>query len=336
MHVLVTGGCGFIGSEFIRLLLRERPQCTVLNFDKLTYAGNRANLRTVEDDSRYSFRRGDICDERAVAGAFETGPNAVVNFAAETHVDRSIAEPAAFLHTAIVGTHTLLEAARRTGARYLQVSTDEVYGDKATGCSTEDDPLYPSSPYAASKAGADLLTLSFGRTYDVPVLVTRGSNTYGHFQYPEKLVPLFITQLLDGLQIPVYGDGGQVRDWLHVRDHAHGILHVLECGAFGHIYNLGSGEARDNLALTRELLALCGKPFEKHVRFVTDRPGHDRRYSVDSSKAHALGWRHRVGLVEGMRETVGWYRANESWWRAIKSGAFKEYARRQYGGAVSV
>lgn len=330
MRWLITGGLGFIGSAFVRLALRE-PDVEVVNLDAMTYAGNPANLRDVEADPRYRFLRGDICDATAVREAIGSGVDAIVNFAAETHVDRSILEPEAFLRTDILGTHTLLEAVRERGiARYLQVSTDEVYGDVADGDSRESDALRPRSPYSASKAGGDLQALAYHATYGTPVLVTRGSNTYGPRQYPEKIVPLFVTNLLDDATVPLYGDGLQIRDWLHVEDHARGILHVLTNGSLGEVYNLGGGNPRTNLDLTHVLLEACGREASTHLRHVADREGHDRRYAVDSSKAHALGWKPQIAFERGMRETVAWYRTNEPWWRPLKSGAFLEYYKRQY------
>jgi dTDP-glucose 4,6-dehydratase len=331
MRWLVTGGLGFIGSHFIRLVLRERAEVSIVNLDAMTYAGNPANLRDVEDDPRYRFRKGDICDAGAVASAIGPGVDAIVNFAAETHVDRSILDPKDFLRTDILGTHVLLEAQRERGiARYLQVSTDEVYGDVAAGESTESDPLRPRSPYAASKAGADLQVLAYHVTYRAPVLITRGSNTYGPRQYPEKIVPLFVTNLIDDQPVPVYGDGEQIRDWLHVEDHARAILHVLERGETGNIYNVAGANPRTNLQLTRLLVEGCGRSMETHVEHVTDRLGHDRRYALDAAKLRALGWSPRTPFDEGLRSTIAWYRANESWWRPLKTGEYLEYYKRQY------
>jgi dTDP-glucose 4,6-dehydratase len=331
MRWLVTGGLGFIGSHFIRLVLRERTQVSIVNLDAMTYAGNPANLRDVQDDPRYRFRRGDICDAGAVAEAIDPGVDAIVNFAAETHVDRSILDPKEFLRTDILGTHVLLEAQReRSVPRYLQVSTDEVYGDVAAGESTESDPLRPRSPYAASKAGADLQVLAYHVTYGAPVLITRGSNTYGPRQYPEKIVPLFVTNLIDDQPVPVYGDGEQIRDWLHVEDHARAILHVLERGDTGNVYNVAGANPRTNLELTRLLLEGCGRSMDTHVEHVSDRLGHDRRYALDTAKLRALGWSPRVPFDDGLRSTIAWYRANESWWRPLKTGEYLEYYKRQY------
>ncbi len=319
MRWLVTGGLGFIGSHFIRLVLRERPNVEIVNFDAMTYAGNPENLRDVEGNARYRFVMGDICDATAVSAALAGGTDAILNFAAETHVDRSILTPREFLRTDALGTLVLLEAAReRAVPRFLQVSTDEVYGDVARGESLEADPVAPRSPYAASKGAADLMTLAYHSTYALPVLVTRGSNTYGPNQYPEKIVPLFVTNLIDDRPVPVYGDGLQIRDWLHVVDHARAILHVLESGAPGNVYNVAGGAPQTNLDLTRTLVRLCGRSMQTHVNHVTDRAGHDRRYAVNAKKLHDLGWRPQIQFADGIAQTVAWYRANESWWRPLK------------------
>jgi dTDP-glucose 4,6-dehydratase len=328
---VVTGGLGFIGSAFVRLMLRERPELSITVLDAMTYAANPENVAEVASDPRYRFVKGDIADAAAVDRAVGDGCDAIVNFAAESHVDRSILDPEAFIRTDVMGTHVLLEAVRRHGvARFLQVSTDEVYGDVEAGVSAETDPIRPRSPYAASKAGGDLQVLAYHHTYGTPVLITRGSNTYGPYQYPEKLIPLFVTNLLAGEQVPVYGDGLQVRDWLYVDDHARGIAHVLEHGVPGEIYNLGGGNSRTNLEITRELLRLTGREYGEAVRHVTDRPGHDRRYALDASKARALGWSPETAFANGLAVTVAWYREHEAWWRPIKSGEFAEYYRRQY------
>ncbi|HVA33485.1 MAG TPA: dTDP-glucose 4,6-dehydratase [Candidatus Baltobacteraceae bacterium] len=331
MRWLVTGGLGFIGSNFVRMALRKRPDLEIVNLDAMTYAGNPANLRDVEADDRYRFVQGNICDPQAVREALGDDVDAIVNFAAETHVDRSILDPEEFLRTDILGTHVLLEAMReRAIARYVQVSTDEVYGDVAEGESLESDPMAPRSPYSASKAGGDLQVLAYHATYGAPVLITRGSNTYGPYQYPEKLIPLFVTNLIDDQSVPVYGDGQQIRDWLHVDDHARGILHVLENGTPGNVYNVGGGNPRANLEITRLLVEDCGRAMSTHVKHVADREGHDRRYCVDSSKLRALGWMPQVPFEEGIRETIAWYQANEAWWRPLKSGEFLDYYKRQY------
>ncbi len=328
---LVTGGLGFIGSNFIRLVLRECPDVEIVNLDAMTYAGNPANLRDCQTDSRYRFLRGDICDPSIVRDAIGRGVDAIVNFAAETHVDRSILDPEQFLRTDILGTHVLLEAAReRSVPRYLQVSTDEVYGDISQGESCESDPLQPRSPYSASKAGGDLQVLAYWNTFRTPVLITRGSNTYGPYQYPEKLIPLFITNLIDDQSVPVYGDGLQIRDWLHVEDHARGILHVLENGELGNVYNVGGGNSHTNIEITRRLVGGCARSMETHVRHVVDREGHDRRYALNSSKTLALGWSPRIDFERGLSDTIVWYQSNQPWWRPLKSGEFLEYYKRQY------
>jgi dTDP-glucose 4,6-dehydratase len=332
-HWLVTGGLGFIGSAFVRLALRERADLRITVLDAMTYAGNPANLASLGNDPRYCFVQGNICDHSAVDAAIGTHVDAIVNFAAETHVDRSIFEPEAFLQTDILGTHVLLEAVRaKNVARYLQVSTDEVYGHVHAGSSVEGDVLAPRSPYAASKAGGDLQVLAYHATYDAPVMITRGSNTYGPYQYPEKLIPLFITNLIDDRPVPVYGDGMQVRDWLHVDDHARGIRLVLEHGTLGEVYNIGGGNSRTNREITEQLLAHTERGWETHVRHVTDRPGHDRRYSLDATKIRTLGWEPEVDFRVGLAQTVRWYRENEAWWRTTRSGDFEAYYQRQYAG----
>ncbi|MBV9973433.1 MAG: dTDP-glucose 4,6-dehydratase [Candidatus Eremiobacteraeota bacterium] len=331
MRCLVTGGLGFIGSNFIRMLLSERPGVHVVNIDALTYAGNPANLRDIESHPRYRFVKGDISDGSVVKEALGEGVDAVVNFAAETHVDRSILDPGIFLRTDILGTHVLLEAVReRAIPRYVQVSTDEVYGDVAQGASNEESPLRPRSPYSASKAGADLQVLAYWHTYRTPVLITRGSNTYGPYQHPEKLIPLFITNLFENRPVPLYGDGKQIRDWIHVEDHARGILHVLEHGEAGNVYNIGGGNLRTNLEVTEQLLSHCGRSAETHVNHVRDREGHDRRYALDCKKARSIGWHPSISFESGLRSTVDWYRHNEAWWRPLRSRDFDDYYRRQY------
>ncbi len=334
MRVLVTGGCGFIGSNFIRHTLREHPEDQVINLDKLTYAGNPENLADLEGDPRYLFIHGDICDAEAVEEAFSRDPDLVVNFAAETHVDRSIMEPEAFLRTDIFGTFRLLEAVRSHGTpRYLQVSTDEVYGSIEEGSFDEDSPLRPSSPYSASKAGADLLVLSYVRTYGTPALIIRPSNNFGPYQYPEKVIPLFITNLLEGRKVPIYGEGTNVRDWLFVEDNCAAVDTVLRKGEPGRVYNAGGGNEITNLELTRRLLELLGRD-ESSIEFVPDRPGHDLRYSVDSDRLRALGWEPRWDFLRALEHTVRWYRENRGWWERIRSGEFRRYYRRQYGGGL--
>jgi len=329
VRLVVTGGAGFIGSNFVRFMLRRYDDLEVVNLDKLTYAGNLENLRDVEDDARYTFVKGDICDAAVVRAALQ-GADAVVNFAAETHVDRSISGPQDFISTDVLGTHTLLEAVRELAiARYVQISTDEVYGSTETGSFTEESDLAPSSPYSASKAGADLLVLAYHRTYGAPVLITRSSNNYGPWQYPEKIIPLFITNAIDDQALPVYGDGLNVRDWLYVDDNCAGIDAVLRKGALGEVYNIGGGNEVKNLALTRHILELLGKSPEL-IRFVADRPGHDRRYSIDCGKLQALGWHPATPFETGLERTVSWYRDNPTWWRKIKSGEWREYYEQQY------
>jgi dTDP-glucose 4,6-dehydratase len=322
MRILVTGGAGFIGSHFAKRLVAAGESVVVL--DKLTYSGNPANL----EGAGLEFVQGDICDPADVAAAAD-GCDAIVNFAAETHVDRSILEAGDFIRTDVFGTHVLLEWARAHGKRLVQVSTDEVYGDIPEGArSTEDDPLRPSSPYSASKAGGDLQVLAYVRTYGVDACITRGANTYGPNQYPEKLVPLFVTNALDGQPLPLYGDGRQRREWLHVDDHCAAIELVLREGRPGEVYNAG-GQERENIEVTRTILDLTGASPDL-VQPVTDRPGHDRRYALDSSKLMGLGWRPRRAFAEGMAETVAWYRDHRDWWEPIKSGDYREYYARQY------
>jgi dTDP-glucose 4,6-dehydratase len=330
MRILVTGGAGFIGSHLVRRLL-SRPEHIVVNLDALRYSGNLNNLTDLQGNPRHLFVRGDICDQETVASLIRTHRiEGVINCAAETHVDRSILEPSGFAKTDVVGTGVLLEEARRAGIRrFLQVSTDEVYGSVETGMSTENDPLDPRSPYSASKAGGDLLALSYWTTYQFPVVVTRGSNTYGPNQYPEKFIPLFITNAIDNELLPLYGDGRQRRDWLAVRDHCAGIEHVFHHGEPGQVYNIGGGNERENMVVAEQMVALLGKPTSL-IRLVQDRPGHDRRYAVDCRKVNQLGWKPAVPFEQGLKETVEWYRTHESWWRPIKSGEFRQYYEEQY------
>jgi len=333
MRILVAGGAGFIGSNFIRYILGAHGDWSVVNVDKLTYAGNLANLADVAGDPRYRFHRADICDAAAIARIFEEEkPEAVVNFAAETHVDRSIDDPALFLRTNILGTQVLLDAARKAKvARYLQISTDEVYGSLgATGRFSEESPLKPNSPYAASKTSADLLVRAYGKTFGLPVLVTRCSNNYGPYQFPEKLIPFFVTLLHGGKPVPVYGDGMNVRDWIHVEDHSRAVDAVLQRGRSGEIYNVGGGNERTNIEITKLLIAAMGKD-ERAMKFVPDRPGHDRRYAIDDAKIRAeLGVVPQVRFEEGLRATVRWYLDNEPWWRAVQSGEYQSFYDRWY------
>jgi dTDP-glucose 4,6-dehydratase len=340
-RILITGGAGFIGSNLIRLLLRERPGVEVVNLDLLTYAGNPANLADLEDDPRYRFVHADICDEAAVGAALE-GVDAVMHLAAESHVDRSIQSGAPFVRTNVVGTHTLLAAAleRRIG-RFLHCSTDEVYGElpwrdpSATGPRerfTEETPLDPRSPYSASKAGSDHLALAYHRTHGLDVVLTRCSNNYGPYQFPEKLIPLCATNAIDDRKVPIYGDGLYVRDWIHVEDHCRGMLAALELGRAGRVYNFGGDAERTNLQVVRTILHALGKDDEL-LEFVRDRPGHDRRYAVDSARARAeLGWAPAVTFEQGIASTVAWYRTHPEWWRAVKTGAYRSYYEEQYGG----
>src|SRR5712671_5524467 len=329
MKILVTGGAGFIGSNFVRHVLTTHPDDAVVNLDKLTYAGNLENLRDVEADPRYRFVRGDICDGALVRGAMRE-VDAVVHFAAETHVDRSNLGADDFLRTNVTGTFTLLEAARelRMG-RFLSVSTDEVYGSIAEGGARESDALNPSNPYSASKAAADLLARAYWTTHRLPVIVTRSSNNFGPYQYPEKVIPLFITNALEDKPLPLYGDGKNVRDWLYVLDNCAAIDLVLRKGKDGEIYNIGGSHEVENVVLTRQVLHLLGKP-ESLITKVADRPGHDRRYALDSSKIGALGWAPAASFDAALSATVEWYRTHETWWKPIKSGAFRQYYQTQY------
>jgi dTDP-glucose 4,6-dehydratase len=347
-RLLVTGGAGFIGSCFVRDVLARRDGTRITVLDKLTYAGNRANLAPVESDpeqaARLRFVVGDIADPAAV-GPLVAEADAVVNFAAESHVDRSILEPVDFLRTDVLGVHVLLEACReeqqraRTGKRpaaprLLQVSTDEVYGSVETGESREDDRLEPRSPYSAAKAAGELLVRSYFVTYAMDVVVTRGSNTYGPYHHPEKLIPLFVTNAIDDQQLPLYGDGLQRRDWLYVADHAGAIGHVLGHGLAGEIYNVRGGNERSNREVVTALLNRLGKPWSL-VRTVEDRPGHDRRYAMDGTKLAALGWKNKTAFEAGLATTLDWYSENEAWWRPIKSGEWEAYYRRQYGARLA-
>lgn len=318
-RVLVTGGAGFIGSCFARTLRAERPDVEVVVLDKLTYAGNLANLEVFVGDPRYRFVKGDIADPAAVADAM-AGCDTVLNFAAETHVDRSLHSAAEFLDTDVKGVFVLLEEARRVGlSRFIQISTDEVYGQILEGSFEEGHPLNPRNPYSAAKCGGDRLAYSFWASYGVPVIVTRASNNYGPYHYPEKLIPLFVTNAIDDKPLPLYGDGKNVRDWLYVEDHARALLFLLEHGQSGETYNIGGGNEIENIEITRRILGLLGKP-ETLVRMVSDRPGHDRRYSLDTAKLRALGWAPRFDFEKGLEATVRWYVDNPGWWRPIKEG----------------
>ncbi|TMC48075.1 MAG: dTDP-glucose 4,6-dehydratase [Chloroflexi bacterium] len=329
MRLLITGGAGFIGSAFVRMTLNEHPEDSVVVLDKLTYAGNLANLEAVAHDPRYRLVRGDICDATLV-GTLAGEVDVIVNFAAESHVDRSLEAPGHFIQTDVFGTYVLLEAARGAGhRRFLQVSTDEVYGEVRSGRSLESAPMRPRSPYSASKAGGEMLVAAYRASFGLPAIVTRGCNTYGPHQYPEKIIPLFITNAIDGLPLPIYGDGGALRDYLHVEDHCRGIDLALRHGRPGEDYNLGTGNEVSGVDVADMVLRLLGLP-ESLKQFVTDRPGHDRRYAVDSTKLGALGWVPKIDLPNGMEETVRWYRDHEQWWRPLKSGEFWEFYRRNY------
>lgn len=331
MKLFVTGGAGFIGSNFIRHVLGLGKGYAVVNFDKLTYAGNLANLESVANDPKYRFVKGDICDAIAVEPAM-AGCDAVVHFAAESHVDRSIYEPAASIETNVKGTFVLLQIARELAIqRFIHVSTDEVYGDlPAETYADENAPLRPSSPYSASKASADLLVLSYVRTYKFPALITRSSNNYGPFQFPEKFLPLMITNALEDKSLPIYGDGRQQRDWLHVEDHCRGILAVLERGRVGEIYNIGGLDVVENLSVARRILNLTGKP-ETLLLSVRDRPGHDRRYALNYKKIESeLGWKPAVSLDEGVRQAIAWYKSNTKWLAGVRGGEYKSYYERYY------
>ena len=329
MRLLVTGGAGFIGSEFVRMTLRDHPDNSVIVLDKLTYAGNERNLESVRDDPRFRFARGDICDAATVhdlAGATDV----IVNFAAESHVDRSLEAPGQFILTDVYGTFVLMDAARAYGhERFLQVSTDEVYGEVSSGHSVEGDALQPRSPYSASKAGGELQVQAYRTSYGFPAIVTRGSNTYGPYQYPEKIIPLFITNAIDDRPLPIYGDGGAVRDYLYVEDHARGIDRALRDGTVGMDYNIGAGGETDGITVADTVLRLLGKP-ESLKQFVRDRPGHDRRYAVNSARLRGIGWQPNISFEEGMQRTVTWFAANEDWWRPLKSGEFWEFYQRNY------
>jgi dTDP-glucose 4,6-dehydratase len=331
MRLLVTGGAGFIGSHFVDQRLRRHPRDLVVVIDKLTYAGNPANLAEARRHANYRFVRADICDAAAVDRCVRRHRiEAVVNFAAETHVDRSILDPGAFARTDVLGTQVLLEAVRRYGLkRYLQISTDEVYGSIERGAFRETDPLKPSSPYSASKAGGDLLVLAYRHTYGLPVLLARSSNNFGPRQYPEKLIPLFITNALENQRLPLYGDGLQTRDWIYVEDNCAALDAVLERGRLGEVYNVGGGNTRTNRQITARILAALRKPASL-IKRVADRPGHDRRYALDSRKTRALGWTPEWTFARALTHTVRWYQEHPEWWRPLRSGEYLDYYRRQY------
>ncbi len=326
---IVTGGAGFIGSNFVRLFLREHPDYSVTVLDKLTYAGNLENLKDLEGEPRLRFVRGDICDA-AVVDELASEHDCILNFAAESHVDRSLLEPGAFIQTDVFGTWVLLEAAKKYGhQRFLQVSTDEVYGHVAEGRSEESDPIQPRSPYSASKAGGEMQVWAYRESFDLPVVITRGSNNYGPFQYPEKIIPLFITNAIDDLPLPIYGSGQALRDYIHVEDHCRGIDVVLHRGVDGETYNIGAGGQTSGVEVADLVLEAMGKPGSLK-QSVEDRAGHDYRYCLDNSKARALGWELQYDVPTGLRETVRWYQEHEPWWRPLKSGEFWEFYKRNY------
>ncbi len=336
MKIMVTGGAGFIGSNFIRYLLAKYPDVEVINFDKLTYAGNLENLRDVDNDPRYSFVKGDIADQKIVEETVARlgCSGMIVNFAAETHVDRSIVSAGSFVNTDVYGTYVLLEAVKKFGvARYLHISTDEVYGSTEKGSFTEESPLSPNSPYAASNAGGDLLVRAYFKTYGLPVVITRSSNNYGPYQYPEKVIPLFITNALENEKLPLYGDGKNVRDWLYVEDNCEAVDLVLQKGKLGEVYNIGGGNERQNIEITKFILSQLGKP-ENFIKPVQDRPGHDRRYSISCAKVRKLGWTPRMKFEEGLQQTVEWYRDHCDWWKNIKEkqAEYKKFYADWYKG----
>ena len=339
MNILVTGAAGFIGSNFVRMLIGRGEQAKIIALDKLTYAGNLANLQDLMKDPRLIFLRGDICDEQLIAKLFkEHGITHVVHFAAESHVDRSILSSGPFIQTNVVGTQVLLDAAKANSVeRYLQVSTDEVYGtlpeDQPDVKFTEETPLAPNSPYSASKAAGDCLVRSYFHTFHMPVLITRCSNNYGPYHFPEKLIPLFVTNLMEGKKVPLYGDGLNVRDWLYVEDHCDAIWTVLRKGKPGEVYNIGGNNELTNRRITEVVLREMGKDWDTSVQYVKDRPGHDRRYAIDAGKIkRELGWEPSHRFEEAIKTTIAWYKAHEDWWRAIKSGEYLKYYQTQYAG----
>ena len=329
MKILVTGGAGFMGSNFVRYIINKYPDYSVINFDKLTYAGNKENLADLTGNPHYSFVQGDIANEVQV-GKVMPGVDVIVNYAAETHVDRSIMNPRDFLLTDVIGTYTLLEACRKNGIqKYIQISTDEVFGSIAKGKFTEKSPFEPNSPYSASKAGGDHLVRAYQVTYNVPTIVTHSCNFYGPYQYPEKLIPLFITNLLEGKKVPLYGDGKNIREWIYTEDHCSAIDFILHHGAIGEVYNIGTGNEKTNFEITQLLLKILEKG-EEMIQYVKDRAGHDRRYAIDNSKLLALGWQPQVDFKEGLVKTAEWYKNNQAWWQKIKSGEYLKYYQEQY------
>lgn len=329
MKLFITGGAGFIGSNFIRYILQKYPKYKIINYDKLTYAGNLDNLRDIEKDPRYKFIKGDICDYKLVS-KHTKGVDAIINFAAETHVDRSILNADQFIQTAVNGTFSLLEASRLHNIKkFIHISTDEVYGSILKGSFTENSPLQPNSPYSAAKASSDLLVRSYFITYGLPAIITRCSNNYGPYQYPEKIIPLFVTNAMDNISLPLYGDGKNVRDWLYVLDHCRGIDIILHKGKNGEVYNIGGGVEMTNIELTKTVLKIMGKP-QSLIKKVADRPGHDRRYSIDCSKIEKLGYKPMYSFDKALKETIEWYMKNEKIWRKLKDKDYKKYYSKQY------
>ncbi len=335
-NILVTGAAGFIGSAFVRELVKRHPEYTIVAFDKLTYAGNLNNLAPVDDEPNYRFERGDIADRTVVRHIYEAHQiDTVVNFAAESHVDRSIIDADAFLHTNTIGVYILLDEGRKHGIeRFLQVSTDEVYGSVPVGESVESDAIAPRNPYSAAKASGELMARAYYETHGMNVVITRGSNTYGPYQYPEKLLPFFITEALDDRPLPLYGDGKQIRDWLYVDDHASGIELVLHQGAAGEVYNLAGEDLRHNLDVVQTMLKRLGKP-DSLIKHVPDREGHDLRYAMNSAKARALGWQRQYTFETGLETMVRWYIENPTWWREIKTGDYLEFYKKQYAARLA-
>lgn len=335
MRLLVTGGCGFIGSNFIRYYLKSYPEVSIINVDKLTYAGNLENLSDLSHSPRYHFIRGDIAETSAMEDLIRKGVDAIVNFAAESHVDRSIEDPGAFMKTNIFGTFVLLEAVRkvfpRQKIRFLHISTDEVYGSLGeTGVFTEETPLAPNSPYSASKTAADMMVRAYYHTYGLPAVITRCSNNYGPYQFPEKLIPLMVSNAMEDKELPIYGDGMYIRDWIYVEDHCRALDSVLQKGKEGEVYNIGGGSERTNLYVAKSILDRLGKPHSL-IRYVADRPGHDRRYAIDFSKIEKeLGWTPTVSFEEGINRTIEWYQTRREWWKKIKTGEYLDYYKRMY------
>ncbi|MBV8879398.1 MAG: dTDP-glucose 4,6-dehydratase [Planctomycetaceae bacterium] len=337
MRILITGGCGFIGSNFVRLVLGARKSWDLVNLDALTYAGNPENLSDVEKNPRYTFRRGSITDGPLVDDLVKSGVDAIVNFAAESHVDRSLYGPTEFVQTNLQGTVNLLEAAKRHGVkRFLQISTDEVYGSlPPEGFFSESTPLHPNNPYSSTKAAADMMVQAYVHTFGLPALITRSSNNYGPFQYPEKFIPLFASNALEGKKVPLYGDGMHIRDWLHVEDNCRGVLAALEKGKVGEVYNLGGGNERPNLRVAKAILKHVGAP-ESLIEFVKDRPGHDRRYAIDCRKAKKeLGWTPKIKFETGLQKTLDWYKANATWVARVRSGEYRTYYQKHYGDGLA-